>query len=132
LWIDARDEAYSLGGYLATITEPSENAFILNNLLSGASLHDYWLGGYLEDTNWTWITSEEWNYTNWWITEPSGDGPRLEIYATPRGYPDKPGRWNDVPLTHLAEGYIIEVPEPTTLLLLVFGGLALRRKRRAK
>lgn len=30
------------------------------------------------------------------------------------------------------EAWIATIPEPTTLLLLGFGGLALRRKRRAK
>jgi len=132
-WPDAKDAAEScthlgVNGYLATITSSEEQSFIFDNLLVSAQSPQYWLGGFqspFPGGSWQWITGEEWSYSNWWVTEPSGDGYALEIKSSSVGPPTGPGTWNDEPATHLLGGYIIEysVPEPTVPeMVLIPGG----------
>ena len=74
------------------------------------------------------FTGEKWGcYTHWWITETSGDGPFSEIYSSASN--SAIGFWNDFGVGQ-RYGYIAEVPEPATLLVLGLGGLAFRAKRR--
>ena len=49
-------------GYLATITSPAENEFILNSVIAGTSqssvLDEFWLGGRDIGGEWIWMTGE--------------------------------------------------------------------------
>ena len=99
-WKEAKEYCESLGGHLATVTDSAEDSFLKNNLGSDW----YWLGGYIEDGDWKWITGEEWQYTNWNTGEPTGlyngvveDGLQ---YA-------KQQKWNDGP-KESAEYFICE------------------------
>ena len=121
VWPAARTEAESRffngsQGYLATITSGAENQFIFDNLIAAdtnpASMK-YFIGGFL-DGSWQWVTGEVWSYSNWWVTEPSGDGTALEIASSLAGPESKWGTWNDEPCINMRGGYIVEyVPEPT-------------------
>jgi hypothetical protein len=122
-WVAAKQEAESLSfngaqGYLATITSEQENWWIVNNLGSAATL-DHWLGGYLENDNWKWITGETWSYTNWWNgggwIEPSGDGNALQFDDDER-IPPLPGYWNDLDKNNPESGYIVEYGTTPVLL----------------
>ncbi|MFH1469660.1 MAG: MopE-related protein [Pseudomonadota bacterium] len=66
-WPDARASCRAAGGYLATPTDTSENAF-LQTLNSRPYLGA--CDGDVEGT-WTWITGEPWSYTNWATGEPN-------------------------------------------------------------
>ena len=141
-WTQAQSAAESMGGYLATVASAAENNFI-TDLLPVTPTWDetFFLGGFQNDPsttpsdNWQWLTGEAWGFENWRSGEPSdatNNGrpyeDRLEIYT----HPDVRGTWNDI---HREEprtgGYIVEIPEPATLGLLLLGGLAmLRRKNR--
>ncbi len=88
-WQVANAQAQLSGWYLATITSPQEQAFIVSLIQSaqsyyqqqcGDNLKGLWLGGYLLNNNWTWVTGESWNYTNWGSEQPSG-GSFLAISA---------------------------------------------------
>ncbi len=132
VWPAARTEAEyrffnGSQGYLATITSGAENQFIFDNLIAAdtnpASMK-YFIGGFL-DGSWQWVTAEEWSYTNWWVTEPSGDGTALEIASSLAEPESKWGTWNDEPYINMRGGYIVEysVPEPTVPeMVLIPGG----------
>jgi hypothetical protein len=114
-WVDAKAAAESMShmgasGHLATITSDEENWWIVVNL-GGELTLDHWLGGYLEDGNWKWVTGEPWDYTNWWDgngwTEPSGDGDALEFDDAEQS-PPIPGYWNDLDKNSIEPGFIVE------------------------
>ncbi|MCR5632222.1 MAG: leucine-rich repeat protein [Eubacterium sp.] len=90
------------GWHLATITSQGENDYIVS-LIRQFTVHNgesgYWLGANNLNENGTyeWITGEEFSYTNWYATEPSGNWynggyeHHLGIYH----FEDKIGQWND-------------------------------------
>lgn len=98
-WNEAKKYCEKLGGYLATITSYGEQQEI-NNLISDKGKNVYWLGGTnsQNDGSWKWITSEDWNYTNWGEGEPNNsrnDESYLEIIRVPFDK-IKYGEWNDM------------------------------------
>jgi len=80
--------------------------------------------------------SKQYKFTNWVTEEPNdGPGPFSEDWGAMRSDPENQrfGEWND----WSSQSYdyydvpgIIETPEPGTLALLLFGGLAVLRRRR--
>ncbi len=121
-WSEAKEFAENLTfkgaqGYLATVTDQSEDDFLWNVLGAEGSF----LGAYDESQEvngqlqhnavWKWVTNEPFSYTNWLPGEPnnwqddSPDTPAKEDYlmywwsATSNG-----GRWND---TNLISAYLI-------------------------
>jgi len=127
-WGDADAAAEAAGRYLATITSQEEQQFIEDNVLP-AYAASYWLGGTDELVKgvWTWVTGETWDYTHWYAGEPNnigGEEDYLMIFSHPG---PEFGYWNDE--NTAVTGYILEVPEPTTLSLLALVGLAAIRRR---
>ena len=61
-WTVARSHAESIGGHLATITTPAENAFVKNSVYALGTFSDTWLGAVKSapTASWTWITGESW------------------------------------------------------------------------
>lgn len=145
-WDDATADIFSTigpGFHLATITSQDEQDMLLNNLFSSSFGIDYsgeyWLGGYQfpvntpgKSDNWTWITNEAWDYTNWQANEPNDQGgPSLEQHLAIK-YSASSSGWNDEGYYHNIRGYIAEsVPEPSTLLLMSLGLMGLTFMRRA-
>ncbi|MDR0918185.1 MAG: hypothetical protein LBM93_02895 [Oscillospiraceae bacterium] len=72
-WSQADAKAKELGGHLATISSTEENAFILEEGKK-YDVHFYWLGANSFSGTWSWVTGEEWKFTNWLPDEPSGTG----------------------------------------------------------
>lgn len=99
-WHEGKGYCETLGGYLATITSQSEQDFVYTNLIS-TSPNSVWLGGTDESAEgtWTWVTGEDWNYSNWGGGEPN-DYEGAEDYLAcfspldPVAY-GREGHWND-------------------------------------
>jgi VCBS repeat-containing protein len=109
----------ALGGYLATITSASEQAFIEQNDLVAQTTDATWIGGLTnnagQSATWTWVTGPEAGqqitYANWNPGEPGGGFNASTQYAQivkGWGY-----TWNDSPNSPLpgngiADGYLVE------------------------
>jgi flagellin len=127
-WQQAKDLAqsrslFSLNGYLATVTDASEQSFINGQLAGkqgwiGASDQDVSLGG-LGEGNWAWLTGPEAGtlfyqgsfntgsalaskFANWSWGEPNNSG--NEEYAYILGN----GQWNDYPGSFTVDSYVVE------------------------
>jgi flagellin-like hook-associated protein FlgL len=114
---------FSLNGYLATVTDASEQSFINGQLAGkqgwiGASDQDVSLGG-LGEGNWAWLTGPEAGtlfyqgsfntgsalaskFANWSWGEPNNSG--NEEYAYILGN----GQWNDYPGSFTVDSYVVE------------------------
>jgi len=111
-WTDADDAAQTLvwqglTGYLATITSPEEQAWILENMVT---MGDTWIGGYQvqgaeePDGGWRWVTDEAWQYTNWADGQPDNDAEANRLVYMP----EMDGMWADVPADLLMNYTLIE------------------------
>lgn len=141
-WEQAKIQAESLGGYLATLTSQEENDFVSNTFPSARS-GGYHLGGQQApgqtdpSAGWSWITGEPWQFTNWLPGgEPNDFGGVNEDKLALHGYlqdGNPNGYWNDLQTTGSAQGFVVEferligVPEQgaSSFALLTFGCLAL-------
>ena len=125
LWTDAKVLAESMfyqgqQGYLATVTDQTENDFVWNNMNAGngTNAEELWMGGF-QDQNapgfsepgggWSWVTGEPWVYSNWGQGEPNNNpAPEdfliwLPVSHTPTG------AWNDGLDNHWSiRGFIVE------------------------
>lgn len=66
-WTEARAMCQSLGGHLVTINSPEEQAFIQAKYPGTTG----WIGAYGDENGWSWVTGENWSYTNWAPNEPN-------------------------------------------------------------
>jgi Lectin C-type domain len=92
IWPDAKTACANLGAHLATITSQAENDWVTINLLKESAYTS--LGGTDQGHEgiWTWITGEQWSYSNWNTGEPNNGqgGPPQYFVAI---YPT--GKWDD-------------------------------------
>jgi hypothetical protein len=134
-WNAATSNATAVNGYLATITSPSENAFIFDYLTTVTAfvgvgdLRGPFLGGYQDRLasdyseprgGWRWVTGEPWAASNWdqyGNGEPNNDagGSLSEDVLTMDRRWGGVCVWNDSPVSglgprnaRLASGYLVE------------------------
>lgn len=102
-WDIARQECIKLGGHLATITDAEEQQFI-EELNSDHSC--LWIGGFLEDNQWRWVTEEALVYSNWGEGEPNNSSNVIPYETNIAVWPLK---WNDLNNASWEQsGYICE------------------------
>ena len=153
-WSQAENYAQTqFNSHLATINDSAENDWITQTFTDHTDngFVDLRIGIFVGFTDtaqegvWNWISGETPGFTNWISGEPDGaypvDGTADYALVRPWGLGDSSdwGKWfdaHDVESPQTTGGYIhnyglIEVvPEPTSIALLTFGGLALLRRKR--
>jgi len=103
-WTAAKESAEQAGGYLVTIADPAENAFIAS--LAASAGTEIALIGLFQDVNsdeytepgggWTWVSGDIAPYVNWAGGEPNNVGGEnfAVMWPTPNSN-DPDGVWND-------------------------------------
>lgn len=83
-WEDAKKYCEILGGHLATVTDVVEERAIEK---TATHFHEYYLGGTdaNEESEWEWVTGEDWYYTNWEKGKPDNKTRFLDKYNQPKG-----------------------------------------------
>jgi hypothetical protein len=115
-WNQAKADAESKGGHLATITSQAEWDIIWTTCGANWAGKYYWLGASdrLIAGDWRWVTDEAWSYNRWCPGEPSG-GPEDELISWV-DLPDGQPGWNDGigdSLPGNFGGYLLEFGYPT-------------------
>ena len=96
-WAQAKAYCESMGGHLVTITDSNEQS-VIENLMQSSLLEykGYWLGGFENNSNWQWLTGENFNYRHFSQDEPNGSGSYLQIYASDyTSFNAEPHKWDD-------------------------------------
>ncbi len=146
-WTNSEAEAISMGGNLATITDASENAWILNTFSPFVD-SGLWIGFYDPDigdtagaqhaADFIWASGAPITYTNWAPGEPNdgaggfGGEYYTAMYPSLYGTNGPAGTWNDENNTGSGTidfGVVEVVPEPSSIGLLALPPLILHRRR---
>lgn len=96
-WEESREFCENLGGHLVTITSQEEQNTI-NDLIKKSKKNGTWLGGYKlnENSDFAWVTGEDFTYTNWLIGEPDNEN-NIENKLMLYNYNNYQfGGWNDL------------------------------------
>jgi hypothetical protein len=107
-WTDAKAQCEKLGGYLVTINNQAEQAFI-ESLISKGKKNFYWIGGYCNaDRVFRWVTGEPMTYNNWVRGEPNNHQGRQDKIAIYRlrnpSTNSSPYQWDDIANDGLISG----------------------------
>ena len=109
IWSYGKRQCEMFGGHLATITSPEENEFVYSMLCDNNVKRAIFGLSSPDGENWSWITGEPFEYSNWGNGEPSFDfydmdyGMYYDVYTH--------GEWNDGD-TMECEYYICEWDYP--------------------
>ena len=143
-WTQAEAWAIEVGGHLATINDNVENTWLAAFITAGNEENEWysygtgWIGlEYISGNrnspdSWQWTSDEPVTFFNY-PADLYYEGTHMYLHGS--DHPVSPGKWNCNPVHDsypgdYLPGVIEIVPEPTTILLLGFGGLTLLRKRR--
>ena len=109
-WQEAKEKCEELGGHLVTITSQEEQD-ILVSLMNAGRRTCYFIGSSLQNGKMSWITGEDFDYTNWNTGEPNNYEGKENI-----GNMYRNGTWNDTNDQEVGWGFICEYePEPTSV-----------------
>jgi hypothetical protein len=140
-WTASEAEAKTLGGDLATIRNAAENAWVFDTFSGGQ--RNLWIG--LNDGGFTgtfsWADNEPFVYSNWDVANVQPNlGPERWVFIVKGnlGNGELAEHWHDI-IDNPTPSYfwvgpvygVVEVvPEPSALILVALGGLALFAFRR--
>ncbi len=121
-WSEAKSDAESKGGYLATVTSQTEWNQIQASL--GANFNnEAWLGAKLTSNGWEWVSGEPFTFSAWSSAYPfvmiqinGQDIPGNTLAKFSSGYTASPNKWINaynmvlgfLTLTTTVDGYILE------------------------
>lgn len=137
-WASANTLATSLGGYLVTVNDATENTWIANTFGSwGSSPRQLWLGltDQQQEGVHVWLNGDTSTYRNWAPGEPNNGWPAfpdedaVTMWNPASGFPFS--SWTDSPFDQ-SHFPVIEVPEPSTLALVLIGAGVHQLRRRQK
>jgi hypothetical protein len=148
-WTDARAaaEAMSSGscqGYLASITTPEENAFIVTEFQGGVPSiggPGYWIGGFQDSgpvdaaEGWMWVSGEAFGFTDWATGQPDGVGGLTEDairFVGSIGGLTPTVNWDDVERAQTTPGYVVEFEGDCTEAALIEVMLKLKQGEGAR
>ncbi len=98
VWEDAQAFAVNKGGYLTTVNDAEENAWIISLLKALNASGRYWIGLTDKDNAgvYSWVNGETATYRNWCPGQPSNPGYEdyVELFGPGLVYPE--GKWNDI------------------------------------
>ena len=108
-WAEARAEAETRGGHLATIADANESERLQQALTT--LLSRYWIGGHdmVTEGTFQWVTNEPFVYTNWAPNEPDNlfNSDAVELLVD--------FMWNDAVETE-TKGFVLELPVTNPLM----------------
>lgn len=111
-WEQARADAVSRGGYLATFATQAEWDALVRTV-SEAAFYDIdglWIGATdrLVEGSWSWVTGEPFSFSNWAPGEPDNfnDADFAAVAGELGGWP---GKWYDYRAAVSRDGYILEI-----------------------
>ena len=100
-WREAVDMAARSGGHLAVATQISETVNLDDLVRDVAAPDGIWLGAFLRDAKWQWITGEPWKTAKWAKGRDAATADAALILDPGKG-------WDSRPLSDPASGFIIE------------------------
>jgi len=117
-WVEANEDSKlkqykGLRGHLAVISSVDEQNYIWKIF----PYPGYFLGGFQVNNsnepngNWTWVTDEKWDFSNWDENEPNNEDNNEQYLQFSES---ENGTWNDVRNKLVSKGYIIEYEKPIT------------------
>ncbi|XP_028265486.1 ladderlectin-like [Parambassis ranga] len=77
-WHTAEEHCNSLGGNLASVSNPREYQF-LQQLTQTGGQSIAWIGGFYLQDRWLWIDREGFYYTNWWSLNTPSSNPCIYL-----------------------------------------------------
>ena len=138
-WSQAKADAESRGGYLATLTSQAEADYVQSlGLFGPIAGQAFWLGASDEqqEGTWTWVTGEPFTFALWHPGEPNNGVTGNEDYLATTDIVNAPV-WNDWGTAgDVLNNYVLEiavVPEPSVVALFATGAavMVLRLRRKA-
>lgn len=104
-WKEAEAKAEEQGGTLVTIASQDEQSLV-ERLIGVGQRYQYFMGGTDENQEGTfrWITGDLIGLAKWGSGEPNNAGGSENYLQI-----GKTGFWNDIPVTSLSSGYIVEI-----------------------
>ena len=109
-WDEAKADAETRGGHLATVTSAEEWAVITNQF--GSQLLGCWLGASDAENegDWQWVTGESWSFSWWGPGEPNSGRAQNYLWVHNRSYTSF--NWDDCQSPYYeVVGYILEIEE---------------------
>ena len=116
-WADAKTAADALDGYLATVNDAAEDAWIVENFATLTAPDPVWIGytDAAEEGVWVWVNGEESTYSSWGPNEPNDIGTEdvCEVF------PGNPSIWNDTNQNLSRRGVVERDGDPANPLYLL-------------
>ena len=106
-WEEAKSYCKKHLGYLLTINSEEEQK-AMEEFIADGKRHAYYIGlnDIEKEGTFVWANGENTAYTNWEENEPNNSGNNEDCTQMRK----QNGKWNDIPVSDLSSGFILEIP----------------------